>query len=230
MSTATSSMRSSGVGVSSSSLASSMGVVRSPSLKASTCIGGRLPSFMRGSDAARLSFATAKARVSAADDWSIRSGGVRTQLWCLLRGGRWVRRWATEKSGQDILFGRLCLDHGLPVQAGGSAGGESCTLRWLQLRMGTAASTTDSTTSSRAGKGERETEARNTKGGCLCQHCPGLGLVLFGHAWLVRQGIQRLDSQNKVETLGRRLRNHSENLLTRPAIHSYPPQGPGDWT
>ena len=36
-------------------------------MTASTCIGGRLPSFMRGSETARLSLATVLARCSATD-------------------------------------------------------------------------------------------------------------------------------------------------------------------
>lgn len=50
----------------SSSFFSSFGIL-SPSLTPSACMGGRLPSFIRGNDAARLSFATAKARCSAAE-------------------------------------------------------------------------------------------------------------------------------------------------------------------
>lgn len=46
----------------------------SPSLTASMCIGGRLPSFMRGRDAARRSFATALARCSAAEAGSLSMG------------------------------------------------------------------------------------------------------------------------------------------------------------
>ena len=48
----------------------------SPSLTASTCIGGRRPSFIRGKEAARLSFATAKARCSAAVVCSISAPGL----------------------------------------------------------------------------------------------------------------------------------------------------------
>ena len=74
-STSTSTPTSTSTSTASSALSSGGGVPSSsssfcpfsPSLTACTCMGGRLPSFIRGNDAARLSFATANARCSAAE-------------------------------------------------------------------------------------------------------------------------------------------------------------------